>query len=225
MNHWFGGSAIINLDASSDARSLNLSIMADLRSLLENPPHDAQGLETFRERISQIMSDIIAQGDEHQSSNPLSLDQRRQLVSDLPRLTAEQVRGLGHHDSSCPICFTPFAAIFAEEETALAMDSSVEGLGVTKLTTSECDHLFCRKDISKWINSGHGSCPMCRRSLGPSQDTELINQVRDFMGEMHRNGAVAYVDRDGDFRGFGEPLYTPDGYDEDDRSEFSGMYS
>jgi hypothetical protein len=45
------------------------------------------------------------------------------------------------------------------------------------------------------------------------------------MEGLHANGAVAYVDHDGDFRGFGEPLYTPEAGYQDDRSEFSGMYS
>ncbi|KAJ7498964.1 hypothetical protein FB451DRAFT_1203679 [Mycena latifolia] len=214
--------------------------MADLRSLFENPPHDADGLEALRERISQIVSETIARGEE--PANQLSPDESRKLVSGLPRLTEEQVRNLGHHDSLCPICFTPFAAILAEEETALAMDSPAyptDELGVTKLAeTWQCGHLFCRRDISKWIHGGHGSCPMCRRSLAESHsgdpvqepttspdDAELLTQIRAYMEELHSNGAVAYVDHEGDFRGFGVPLYTPAaGYD-DDRSEFSGMYS
>ncbi|KAJ7228699.1 hypothetical protein GGX14DRAFT_346929, partial [Mycena pura] len=179
------------------------------------------------------------------------------LISSLPRLTEREVRELGHHgrycstplhrvayqllDSLCPICFTPFTAILAEEESAMAMDSPaypVDELGVTKLAeTWQCGHLFCRKDISKWIRGGHGSCPMCRRSLlesgsdTPAENTtndgeaQLLAQIQTYMQELHSNGAVAYVDHDGEFRGFGEPLYTPsEGYN-DDRSEFTGMYS
>ncbi|KAJ7507756.1 hypothetical protein B0H11DRAFT_2218577 [Mycena galericulata] len=215
--------------------------MADLHALFENTPHDAHGLEALRERISQIVSDTIARGEG--PANQLSPDQSQKLVADLPRLTEEQVRDLGHHDSLCPICFTPFIAILAEEETALAMDSPaypVEELGVTKLAeTWQCGHLFCRRDIAKWIHGQHGSCPMCRRSLvesssGPNntedpitspEDAELLAQIRSYMEELHTNGAVAYVDHEGDFRGFGEPLYTPAGGYDDDRSEFSGMYS
>ncbi|KAJ7095344.1 hypothetical protein B0H15DRAFT_946754 [Mycena belliarum] len=213
--------------------------MADLSSLFENTPHDAPGFEALRERISQIVSETIARGEEPASQ--LSPDQSRHIISQLPRLTEEQVRDL---DSLCPICFTPFAAILAEEETALAMDSPAypaDELGVTKLAeTWQCGHLFCRRDISRWIKGGHGSCPMCRRLLVESNSSEeaiqepttnpadvaLLTQIRTYMEELHSSGAVAYVDHEGDFRGFGEPLYTPaTGYDDNDRSEFSGMYS
>ncbi|KAJ7129728.1 hypothetical protein C8R44DRAFT_777514 [Mycena epipterygia] len=214
--------------------------MPDLRELFESTPQDADGLESLRERISQIVSETIARGED--PAIQLPQDQSRKLVSGLPRLTEDQVRDLGHHDSLCPICFTPFVAILAEEETALAMDSPaypVDELGVTKLAeTWQCGHLFCRRDISKWILDGHGSCPMCRRWLAESDsgatvqaptispdDEDLLTQIRSYMEELHSNGAVAYVDHDGDFRGFGEPLYTPAAGYQDDRSEFSGMYS
>ncbi|KAJ6515927.1 hypothetical protein C8R45DRAFT_810198, partial [Mycena sanguinolenta] len=148
-------------------------------------------------------------------------------------------------DSLCPICFTPFAAILAEEETSLAVDDFAvdDELGVTKLAAPwQCGHVFCRRDISKWIRGGHGSCPMCRRALLEStasssdpatlaepatnpQDSELITQIRTYMEELLSNGAVAYVDHEGDFRGFGDPIYVPEGGYDDDRSEFSGMYS
>ncbi|KAJ7638776.1 hypothetical protein FB45DRAFT_1055014 [Roridomyces roridus] len=128
----------------------------------------ADGLESLRERIGQLVSETIARG-EAPGADQLSPDQSHKLVENLPRLTEQQVHDLGKHDALCPICFTPFAAILAEEETALAMDTPaypVEDLGVTKLAESwQCGHLFCRRDISKWINGGHGSCPMCRRSL------------------------------------------------------------
>ncbi|KAJ7179990.1 hypothetical protein C8R43DRAFT_384296 [Mycena crocata] len=214
--------------------------MADLRSLFENPPHGAHDLEAFRERIGQIVSETLARGEP--GANQISPDQSRKLVSSLPRLTEEQVRDAGHHDSLCPICFTPFAAILAEEETALAMDSPAypaDQLGVTKLAeTWQCGHLFCRRDISRWIQDAHGSCPMCRRSLVESSgnpteapsttapdDAELLSQIRSYMEQLHSNGAVAYVDHDGEFRGFGEALYTPEAGYADDRSDFSGMYS
>ncbi|KAJ7667989.1 hypothetical protein DFH06DRAFT_235799 [Mycena polygramma] len=220
--------------------------MADLRSLFENTTtEDPQGLHLLRERIAQIVSDTIARGESPGAS--LSPEQTRSLIDALPRLTEEQVRDFGDHDSLCPICYTPFVAILAEEETALAMDSPAypaDELGVTKLAeTWQCGHLFCRRDISKWIRGGHGSCPMCRRSLAESnsaggvttavtdestttsEDAQLLAQIRTYMEELHSNGAVAYVDLDGDFAGFGNPIYTPEGGYDEDRSEFSGMYS
>jgi hypothetical protein len=45
------------------------------------------------------------------------------------------------------------------------------------------------------------------------------------MEELYSTGAVAYVDLDGDFAGFGDPVYVPAGGYDNDRSEFSGMYS
>ncbi|KAK7061689.1 RING-type domain-containing protein [Favolaschia claudopus] len=218
--------------------------MADLQSLFAAAPQDAASLNQLRERISQIVSDAIARGE-----NPgahLSPEQSRSLTDRLPRLTEDQVRDLGHHDSLCPICFTPFAAILAEEETALAMDSPAypaDELGVTKLAeTWQCGHLFCRRDISKWIRGGHGSCPMCRRTLAEQsdatgrstqseepntspEDAELLTRIRTHMEELHSSGAVPYVDLDGDFVGYGDPVYVPAGGYDEDRSEFSGMYS
>lgn len=54
-----------SIDASSYARLLLslLSLIADLRALFENTPHDAHGLESLRERISQIVSETIARGE------------------------------------------------------------------------------------------------------------------------------------------------------------------
>jgi len=53
-------------------------------------------------------------------------------------------------DSSCPICFTSYLAIIAEEEIATVMDSPAhasEHLGVTKLSQPwQCGHMFCRKE-------------------------------------------------------------------------------
>ncbi len=52
----------------------------------------------------------------------------------------------------CPICLTPFAALLAEEEMAVAMDSPalpIEELGVARLSQEwQCGHLFCRRELS-----------------------------------------------------------------------------
>jgi len=107
--------------------------------------------------------------------NLLTQQQRRELIGNLPRLQEAEVISLGQQDSLCPICFTPVLALLAEEETALAMDSPahpLEELGVTRLSqTWQCGHVFCRRDISKWIRDGHGSCPTCRRLLTPPIDS------------------------------------------------------
>jgi len=101
--------------------------------------------------------------------------QTRDLIKDLPQLTEQDLLTAGHQESVCPICFNPLLAIIAEEEMALAMDSPAhppELLGVTKLSKS-CGHIFCRRDILKWINDAHDSCPTCRRpfiATEPSND-------------------------------------------------------
>ncbi|EJD01147.1 uncharacterized protein FOMMEDRAFT_169321 [Fomitiporia mediterranea MF3/22] len=90
--------------------------------------------------------------------------QRREFIEKLPALTESDLTALNQHDSSCPICLTPFLAVLASEEMALAMDSpatSTDDLGVTRLTET-CGHVFCRKDITTWIRQ-HDTCPTCRR--------------------------------------------------------------
>ncbi|KAJ7781271.1 hypothetical protein B0H16DRAFT_1497751 [Mycena metata] len=125
--------------------------MADLRSLFENSLQNTHDLEALRERIAQIVSDSLARG-EDPGANQLTPEQIRNLISGLPRLTEEQIRDFGDHDALCPICYTPFAAILAEEETALAMDSPAypaDQLGVTKLGENwQCGHLFCRREFA-----------------------------------------------------------------------------
>ncbi|KAF7301649.1 RING-type domain-containing protein [Mycena indigotica] len=68
-------------------------------------------------------------------------------------------------EDNCPICFLDF-------ETLLSSESGTQA-GVTKLA---CGHIFCRKDLSEWIRSMHGSCPTCRHVFldirPPSSDDE-----------------------------------------------------
>jgi len=84
-------------------------------------------------------------------------------------MSENQLTDLGEKASSCPICFTPYLALIAEEEMALAMESPahpMETIGVTKLSRPwQCGHMFCRRDISQWIVDGHDSCPLCRHTL------------------------------------------------------------
>ncbi|KAJ7068221.1 hypothetical protein C8F01DRAFT_1117331 [Mycena amicta] len=209
--------------------------MADLHALLQT-----DNAHRLRQRATELVAEILSRVQDP-AANQLSQEQRLSLISDLPRLTEQQIHDAGHKDSLCAICFTPYLALLAEEEAAEAMDSPAhpaDELGVTKLAEPwQCGHIFCRKDISKWILGGHASCPMCRRSLVESsaeqppssrseEDSALLAQIETLMQEVHASGAVAYVDHDGEFRGFGEPMYVPEGgYNDEDRSEFSGMYS
>lgn len=102
------------------------------------------------------------------SSRRFSERQMQLLFRDLPRLTERDlIEDHQQHDAVCPVCFNTFLAILAEEEHARAMDSPahpVETLGVTRLNRT-CGHLFCRKDIMRWVSDGHDSCPSCRRPL------------------------------------------------------------
>lgn len=68
------------------------------------------------------------------------------IIDNLPILTAND---LINADDSCPICLVPFSSILSDPES-----------GVTKLDA--CNHIFCRKDLTQWVRSCHGSCPTCR---------------------------------------------------------------
>jgi len=88
----------------------------------------------------------------------------KEFAEGLPKLTERDLVELDEVTSPCPICLTPFSAILAEEETALALDSPahpVEQLGVTRFKDT-CGHIFCRKDTLSWVNQGRTTCPTCR---------------------------------------------------------------
>ncbi|KAG2013705.1 hypothetical protein CC2G_010585 [Coprinopsis cinerea AmutBmut pab1-1] len=72
------------------------------------------------------------------------------LLKDLPRLTEAEVVAAGERDGSCSVCYVPYLAILAEEETASAMDTPAQPLehhGLTKLSKPwQCGHIFCRKE-------------------------------------------------------------------------------
>ncbi|ESK97609.1 hypothetical protein Moror_17471 [Moniliophthora roreri MCA 2997] len=127
-----------------------------------------QGLRALQgdERIRRLVLEILGSD---RGQNQLSYQQQREILEALPRLQEKQIHELGHQDSICPICFTSLLAILAEEEMAIAMDSPahpIEELGVTRLSQSwQCGHIFCKRDISRWILDGHDSCPTCRRCL------------------------------------------------------------
>lgn len=107
--------------------------------------------------------------EQHRLEHSLTLLQINDVLSKLPRLTEEQVAKLNLEDPICPICYDNFSAILTEEEIALAIDSPahpVEELGLTQLSQAwQCGHVFCRKDIRKWVKEANDSCPVCRRSL------------------------------------------------------------
>ncbi|KAI0034077.1 hypothetical protein K488DRAFT_46262 [Vararia minispora EC-137] len=167
------------------------------------------------------------------------------VAESLPRLTEDDLRRLGHHDSACPICMNTHLASLAEEEHAQVMDSpahALEDLGVTRLSQT-CGHLFCRKDLLTWVRDGHPSCPMCRAPFirasddtsGQSASTTVAQDVDvEFDAALGRILAAYQEERERihaaptyHLFGFPQPQefhYGSAEYD-NDRSEFSGMYS
>jgi len=93
----------------------------------------------------------------------------KELLDDLPRLSESDLVKVGEKEGACSVCYLPFLAILAEEEHASVMQSPAhpaEELGVTRLAKPwQCGHIFCRRDITKWIREGKDSCPMCRKTL------------------------------------------------------------
>ncbi|KAF9569069.1 hypothetical protein CPC08DRAFT_702183 [Agrocybe pediades] len=198
-------------------------------------------LEDIQELINSLREQVPA--------GRLSSSQIQKLISDLPRLEEKKVIELGERDNFCPICFTPYLTILTEEEMALALDSPAhppEELGVTKLSQPwQCGHMFCRRDISKWIYGGHDSCPMCRRLLIEGQageepteedrqeEAEYARTYSTFarqMLEMQRRLVEESISfPQGMFAEFaaraGDGSVDTNTYSRDDRSEYSSMYS
>jgi len=193
---------------------------------------------------AQEIDEMVSQFRLRTSTSRLSHRQMQKLFSELPKVTEADLITSGHHDGVCPICFNTLLAILAEEETAHAMDSPahpVEELGVTKLQKT-CGHIFCRRDITKWIAEGHDSCPSCRRpfltdaerqdnaaALPPSQEGWLQHWLADPSMVARNTGLPASTQlptlsvdplhalgargrQEGDSR-------------RDNRDEFAGMYS
>jgi len=141
----------------------------------------------------------------------LSSSQIKTALGDLQRVDEKSIVELGDSDSLCPICLTPYNVILTEEESALAMDSPahpIEELGMAKLAQSwQCGHLFCRRDITKWITSGNDSCPMCRRQFLQQQNSSqtaeelaraevdaqaVISHLREVGRFMHARGQLLH---------------------------------
>ncbi|KIM46225.1 hypothetical protein M413DRAFT_441298 [Hebeloma cylindrosporum] len=139
---------------------------------MENSPAPIPRLPIL-DGLRFLVDDLM---DEDLLGRRLPTQQVQKLLANLPRIHEKELVDMGESDSSCSICFAPYLTILTEEEMALAMDSPAhpaEELGVTKLSQAwQCGHLFCRRDITKWITSGHPSCPMCRRLL-----IEDINEI------------------------------------------------
>jgi len=159
-----------------------------------DPDNDLQGMrDDLRSFIEQLTN--VPRGQ-------LSSAQIKTALGDLQRVDEKSIVELGDSDSLCPICLTPYNVILSEEELALAMDSPahpIEELGVAKLAQSwQCGHLFCRRDITKWITSGNDSCPMCRRQFLQQQSS---SQTADELAraEVDAQAAVSHLREVGQF--------------------------
>ncbi|XP_006460067.1 hypothetical protein AGABI2DRAFT_191833 [Agaricus bisporus var. bisporus H97] len=171
--------------------------------------------------------DIITESLQRFSSQELGQNQEHivTLLEALPAVSEKELEKLGHTDSACSICMQPLLAILAEEETASAMESPAiysGELGVTRLSQPwQCGHIFCRRDIVKWIKTGKQTCPMCRKSLAepgdqsapPAQEPESESWPDDLFSNTSFH------------RLFSNSARTNAGNDDDRRNEFSGMYS
>ncbi|KAG2118793.1 uncharacterized protein F5147DRAFT_666863 [Suillus discolor] len=167
-----------------------------------------------------------------------NLKRIQELITSLPKISETELKDLGHSESVCPICFNTFLAVLAEEEMALVMDSPahpVEELGVTRLHET-CGHIFCRRDITKWIQDGRESCPTCRRAFfantanSDQRETDQSSLPEDFTEWIVESLMVA---RESDGAGSLPILSVPSmaigghpfAQQRESRDEFSGMYS
>ncbi|XP_050203552.1 uncharacterized protein LOC126653657 [Mercurialis annua] len=53
-----------------------------------------------------------------------------------------------------------------------------------------CRHLYHKDCIDKWIDCGHGSCPLCRLKLLPADE---VDSVRDEQRDPWREERIAYL--------------------------------
>ncbi|KAJ3830563.1 hypothetical protein F5880DRAFT_1514502 [Lentinula raphanica] len=194
--------------------------------------------DSLADNVRDMVFEFLTSG---QAPGRLSQQEMDTIIRKLPRLDEKQVIALGHAESVCPICFVPLTALLAEEETAIAMDSPAhptEELGVTRLAESfQCNHLFCRRDISRWVMDGHDTCPTCRRPLlerggeRTSQRPDIVppdvqdaydpSQLNTLL-ERLREGEVLELPGLSTFPTFFPgPRRAP----QDDRNEYSSMYS
>ncbi|KAK7690084.1 hypothetical protein QCA50_006730 [Cerrena zonata] len=174
-----------------------LGMRREYQDLLQNQPGFAEAI-----------ADTLANATTHEEPNRLKIEE---FLATLPKVTEQDLAALDLSgictlvseqtqirtylraltDASCPICITPFLALLAEEEMAVAMDSParpLEELGITKLK-DKCNHVFCKKDIQNWLRGGHNSCPTCRHVLvdipvqtSPTDQTLTVAQMIAMLG-------------------------------------------
>ncbi|KAG1755742.1 hypothetical protein EDB19DRAFT_1662778 [Suillus lakei] len=195
-----------------------------------------------RPQISMSIAGLRAMLEQQSLGRPRLPSHKRtqELITSLPKISETELKDLGHSESVCPICLNTFLAILAEEEVALVMDSPahpVEELGVTRLQET-CGHLFCRRDITKWIRDSRESCPTCRRPFltaaaaadGDQRETEESSMPNDFAEWIAESSMVARESGDaGLLPTLGVPSMAigghPSAHQLESRDEFPGMYS
>jgi len=113
----------------------------------------------------------------------------------------------------------------------------IDTIGVTRLSKSwQCGHMFCRRDISKWIIDGHDSCPLCRHTLVENQDRQgneestradggdnaIRANIQELRAQLANVDGIVPVNLD---FGFHDPLRIQREENADRGVEYSGMYS
>ncbi|TEB30239.1 hypothetical protein FA13DRAFT_1814876 [Coprinellus micaceus] len=120
-------------------------------------------------RDRQLVMDLFA--GMHTFEPPSGPTASEVALDGLAKIDEKRLKSLGKQDESCPVCMQSFLAVLAEEEMAEAMESpthSQNELGVNQLDKPhQCGHIFCRRDIVKWISEGKDTCPICRKNLLP----------------------------------------------------------
>lgn len=188
-------------------------------------------LERFHSLIAEPLHQFLSQA--ITGDAPPDRERTNRLLETLPSITERELEKLGHRDSACSICMQPFLAILAEEESASVMMSPAffsEELGVTQLNQPwQCGHLFCKRDITKWIKTGKLTCPMCRKSfLEHGNEPQLQS-----WGESDPNAEIHVFTTDGNglvdlehFLSAQESAQRRDNSGDDSiQHEYSGMYS
>jgi hypothetical protein len=71
------------------------------------------------------------------------------VIENLPTLTP----GSYAPEDTCPICLLPFSSILKEQGCSEQNDLLTAAAGYLGITKLNCGHLFCKKDLSDWIQN------------------------------------------------------------------------
>ncbi|KJA30032.1 hypothetical protein HYPSUDRAFT_32081 [Hypholoma sublateritium FD-334 SS-4] len=135
-----------------------------------------------------------------------SREKIREALAALPVLGKDALADVDLEEP-CPICLVSLSSILASADAAAAAAENEEGgnegesedtalAGVTKLVG--CGHIFCRRDLTEWIRSQHGSCPTCRHTFLHIQPFSAGSDDESSDGGEYLPGADDFEDEDED---------------------------